>query len=71
MQEVERSRKPEPRTAVYVGIHEDSSTELTTLSRKKTVFRGALRSLLKDEACIDGFAKQGAFAWLSRRRINV
>ena len=29
---------------MYKGIHEDSSTELTQLSRKKRIFRGAFKS---------------------------
>ena len=35
---------------MYKGIHEDSGTELTLQSRKKTIFRGALKALPNREA---------------------
>ncbi|MFQ5901466.1 MAG: hypothetical protein ACE5IH_07920, partial [Thermodesulfobacteriota bacterium] len=36
-----RARKRRAQNRSVYGIHEDSSTELTQLSRKKCIFRGA------------------------------
>ena len=41
-----RVRKPRAENRSVYGIHEDSSTELTPLSRKKCIFRDALNLYL-------------------------
>ncbi|HEY7774408.1 MAG TPA: hypothetical protein VIC26_14590, partial [Marinagarivorans sp.] len=40
-----RARKYRPENRSLRGVNEDSRTELTPLSRKKCIFRGALNSV--------------------------
>ncbi|HEY7774646.1 MAG TPA: DUF4136 domain-containing protein, partial [Marinagarivorans sp.] len=47
-----RARKYRPENRSLRGVNEDSRTELTPLSRKKCIFRGALKSVRLISTCI-------------------
>ena len=61
-----RARKHRAQNRSVYGIHEDSSTELTLLSRKKCTFRGALLVLKRK----GGFTPPFSIADMLRSKNN-